>query len=86
MNFFAGTFPDPVNRGSTLTIDVHAPEHAGDTIEVHVLDHEGVDVTLSVALNENGDGAIEWLVPTGTGPSVFIEHPDSDAHVVTVVD
>lgn len=85
-DIFAGTNPEPVTRGATLTIDVAAPGLANQSIKVTITDAEGFDDIVEIQLNENGEGAIEWEVPTGTGPSLFLDHESSATHTVTVVD
>lgn len=86
-NRFAGTTPDPVARGSDLSIKFTDASKAGQTVPINVVDPEnGTSDTVQVPLDANGVGSVNWQVPATWGGFVLLEGPDSADETIRVVD
>lgn len=81
---FAGTTPDPVARGSTLSVHFSNPDLAGQSVTVTIIDDNGVGETLEIQLDKKGSGSTEWTVPASWGDFATLQHETSDDHSVAV--
>ena len=81
---FSGTSPDPVQRGSDLTVRFKNPDLAGTTVTVPIVDDEGNTASVNVKLDSTGEGTTKWTVPSGWGDFATLQHPTSSDHTVAV--
>lgn len=81
---FAGTSPDPVERGAELNIKFKNPALAGETITVPVIDDEGRTASVDVKLDASGEGSVKWTVPSDWGDFATLQHSTSTDHTVAV--
>lgn len=83
MDRFTAT-PDPVAPGGTLRICFTNTALANQTVTITISNGGTQSVSKQIALNNEGYGCIDWVVPATGWDGIILKEPTSWDHAVLV--